>query len=283
MISPRGGGRSERRADGSCDMPAGTLRSRPSARKGYATPAEDKRMIRAVLFDLGDTLVHQETSQLREYVDAGTRTVYERLLELGFDRPEYTVYLRKIKRRFVRAVAWSRITRREAQLVEAFRSCHAAMGMEVDREQMTDLVLRCIAPLRQFFMVDGDAVPVVAELSRSGYKLGLVSNTLFPGFAIDDVLQYDGLLEWLPVRVYSSDVRYMKPHRRIFEEALGRLGVASHEAVFVGDRIDKDVKGASRVGMRTVLLARNGQVPRSSVRPDHIVRRLSEVPAVLKS
>ena len=239
-------------------------------------------MIRAVLFDLGDTLVHLETSQLREFVRAGTRPAYDRLREWGFDPPEYNAYMRKIKRRFVCGVIWSRIVRREVQLVDAFRKCHLAMGMKLNGEQMTDLAFRCTATLRQFFKVDIDALPVLAELRGLGLKLGLVSNTLFPGFAVDDVLRYDGLLEWFPVRLYSSEVRYMKPHRRIFEKALEGLGVAGHEAVFVGDRLDNDVKGASRVGMKTVLFARNGRVPRGFVRPDHIVRRLSEVPRLLQ-
>jgi FMN phosphatase YigB (HAD superfamily) len=123
----------------------------------------------------------------------------------------------------------------------------------------------------------------MSELCGAGYKLGLVSNTLFPGFAIDDMLRFAGLLDWLPVRLYSSEVRYMKPHRWIFERALDELGVAGHEAIFVGDRMDNDVKGASRVGMKTVLVAKNGLVPRGSVRPDHIIRRLSEVPQILRS
>ena len=240
-------------------------------------------MIRAVLFDLGDTLVHLETSRFREFVSAGSQPAYDRLREWGYQPPAYKVYMRKIKRRFVRALIWSRIVRREVQLVDAFWKCHLAMGMELTGEQMTDLGLRCTEPLREFFKIDADALAVMAELHGLGLKLGLVSNTLFPGFAVDDVLRFNGLLEWFPVRLYSSEVRYMKPHRRIFEKALKGLGVAGNEAIFVGDRLDNDVKGASRVGMKTVLFARNGRVPRGSTRPDHIVRRLSEVPRLLQS
>ena len=51
--------------------------------------------------------------------------------------------------------------------------------------------------------------------------------------------------------------------------------------VFVGDKISKDVFGASRVGMHTVLLKPDGSAPRGRVRPDRVIRSLSELPSIL--
>ena len=240
-------------------------------------------MIDAILFDLGDTLLHFETERARHFLESATRPAYDRLIEWGFRPPDYRVYLRAVKRRFLRAYLWSRVIRREAQLVEAFHRLHHRMGIDLDDAQMTDLAMRCVPPLRQFFVVDGEARPVMAQLQAAGFKLGLVSNTLFPGFAVDDVLRHEKLLERFPVRVYSSDVGYMKPHRRIFEAAIEQMGVPAEQTVFVGDRVDKDVRGAARLGMKTILMVRNGRVPRGRVRPDHIVRALSEVPTVLRT
>ena len=240
------------------------------------------RMIDAVLFDLGDTLLHFETDQARRFLESATRPAYDRLVELGFRLPDYKVYFRAIKRRFLRAYLWSRLIRREAQLVDAFHRLHHRMGIDIDDAQMTDLAMRCVPPFRRFFAVDGEARPVMAQLQAAGFKLGLVSNTLFPGFAVDDVLRHEKLLECFPVRVYSSDVGYMKPHRRIFETALDQLGVAAERTVFVGDHVDNDVRGAARLGMKTILLVRNGQTPRGRACPDHVVRTLSEVPAAVQ-
>jgi len=238
-------------------------------------------MIDAVLFDLGDTLLHFETAQARQYLESATRPAYDHLVEIGFRLPDYKVYFRAIKRRFLYAYVWSRLTRREVQLFNAFHRLHHRMGIDLDDAQMTDLTMRCVRPLERFFAVDGEARPVIAQLQAAGLKLGLVSNTLFPGFAVDDVLRQEKLLEPFPVRVYSSDVGYMKPHRRIFEAALVQLGVAAERTVFVGDRVDKDVRGAARLGMKTILMVKNGHTPRGRTRPDHVVRALSEVPAAL--
>ena len=52
--------------------------------------------------------------------------------------------------------------------------------------------------------------------------------------------------------VLSSEVGKRKPHAAIFERALEEVAVEPGDALFVGDRIDADVLGASRVGMTTV-------------------------------
>ena len=43
-----------------------------------------------------------------------------------------------------------------------------------------------------------------------------------------------------------------KPHPAIFERALEALGVAPENALFVGDRLFEDVRGAAELGMTTM-------------------------------
>jgi putative hydrolase of the HAD superfamily len=56
----------------------------------------------------------------------------------------------------------------------------------------------------------------------------------------------------LDVVVFSSEVGVRKPRPEIFHAALERLGVTPDRALFVGDRLNADVRGAHDVGMRTV-------------------------------
>jgi putative hydrolase of the HAD superfamily len=237
-------------------------------------------MFEAVLFDLGDTLVHFETWRPARFLKAGTQPAYDRLCELGFSPPAFAVYSRAIRRSFIRSFIWSRLRRREVRLADIFHRRHLAMGLPVDREHMTDLIERCISPFRKLFEADPEAIPMLRELQQAGLKLGIVSNTMFPSYAIDDVLLHDGLLEWFPVRVYSSDVGYMKPDRRIFDIAVQRMRIQPSRTLFVGDRVSKDVRGAARVGMKTALVCRNGRSGGGRPRPDYLIRRLAELPAI---
>ncbi len=90
------------------------------------------------------------------------------------------------------------------------------------------------------------------SLRARGLKLGLVSNTIVPGWLLEPVLQRQGLRERLDAIVLSSEVGKRKPHPLIFRLALDELGVPAERALFVGDRLVADVRGAAAAGMVTV-------------------------------
>jgi putative hydrolase of the HAD superfamily len=241
-------------------------------------------MIEAVLFDLGDTLAHFTTPDLGDVLRRASRSAHQQLIAQGHSMPGFEAYFRAIKRRIGLARLWSRIIRREVQLPQILQRCHRRFGVKLEDGHVVDLALRCISPVVcRYLVLDRDANEVIAALHAAGLKLGLVSNTILPGFTIDDYLRQQGLIDYLPVRIYSSDVRHMKPQRTIFDIALKDLGVTAEKTLFIGDRSDKDVAGASRVGMRTALLVHDGRPPRGRVRPDHVIRRLSEVESILQT
>lgn len=241
---------------------------------------EASTAIKAVLFDLGDTIIHFATWKARPYLVAGTRPAHQRLIEMGFNPPPYHKYARRLGATLLRSILWSRITRREAQLLIAFHKCHARMGIDLTQEQMRELAAFSIAPVCELISVDPEARPVLSELRKRGLKLGIVSNTVFPAFAIDNFLHEEGLLEFFPTRIYSSDVRYMKPQPGIFKAALDELRADANSTLYVGDRLEKDVRGAKRVGMPSVLLLHRRR-RRLRPKPDYVIRALAELLEIL--
>lgn len=69
----------------------------------------------------------------------------------------------------------------------------------------------------------------------------------------------------------SDEVGVAKPHPTIFRTALEKAGVGPEEAVHVGDSPERDVAGARALGIRTVLLARDGP---GDAEADHVVPTL---------
>ena len=104
----------------------------------------------------------------------------------------------------------------------------------------------------------------------SGLKLGLVSNAFDPGWLLHRDLEQMGLAERLDFSVFSSEVGMRKPHPAIFERALEALEVEPENALFVGDRLFEDVRGAAELGMTTVqaLWFRADEHP-DGAEPDH--------------
>lgn len=122
-----------------------------------------------------------------------------------------------------------------------------------------------------FFLYE-DALPVLERLRRLGLRIGLVSNGQrdLEEFALHHALDVD-------VAVGSKTHGYVKPHRSIFETALDLLGVAPGEAAMVGDSLADDIAGARALGMRAILVDREGRHP---VGPD-VVPTLLALPVAL--
>jgi len=240
-------------------------------------------MMQAILFDLGDTLIHFETADHKRLLDATARPVYDELCGMGYQPPAYEAYSRVMKWQFLRAYFWSRVRRREVRAIPTVSHAHKSMRMYLNDEENARISSRAIPAVRQFFTKDAHANEIVAELAGEGYKLGIISNTVLPGESIDGYLDQEGLLSYFPVRVYSSEVGYMKPDRRIFRIALNEMNVAPSDAVFIGDRLDNDVGGASRLGMKTILVVHGEEKRRRwARRPDHVVYTLSDIPAIVR-
>jgi putative hydrolase of the HAD superfamily len=90
-------------------------------------------------------------------------------------------------------------------------------------------------------------------------------------------IRHFGLDAYFDDYIFSTDVGLRKPHPKIFKIALSNLGVDAAEAMYVGNSIVQDIKGAKGVGMKAVL-KRSGYCPyEDGVTPDHTVTALSEV------
>jgi putative hydrolase of the HAD superfamily len=126
-----------------------------------------------------------------------------------------------------------------------------------------------------------DALPVLAECKAMGLKIGLLSNTHWPGEFHDALLERDGLLEFFDACVYTCELSHMKPHPVAFDSVLQALGVPASSTVFVGDRLHDDIFGAQQSGMRAVYAA-HGMRDDFDVKPDAVIHSLSELIPVLE-
>ncbi len=209
---------------------------------------------RAVLFDLGNTLVgyyrardfapilHKSIVGVSECLSERTGTAidsdgaYLHALDLNAEDPEF------------------RVRPLEGRLVEIFRDV---------RFTQTTLDEACSVFLRPIFdcaVLDPDALRTLAAIRERGLRLGIVSNTPW-GSSADPwrrELRRHGLDAAVDTAVFCVDVGWRKPAPQIFERALTLLGVEARETIFVGDDPRWDIAGARRSGLRPVLLDPDG-------------------------
>lgn len=130
----------------------------------------------------------------------------------------------------------------------------------------------------QHFEIYDDVAPVLTELARRGYVLGVISNSHRSLDAFTDHFKLNGLIA---TTISSAQHGFMKPHRSIFDAALQQAGVTASAAVMVGDSLRADIEGARAAGLRGILLRRSGERP-ASLPPDvALITTLHELTDVL--
>lgn len=236
----------------------------------------------AILFDLGDTLIHFGDVDKRALFEQGAWHTYQIWAARQKRMPDYRRYYRH--QWF--AVRWayfkSLVLRRELDAMRLIRRACDNLRLMAPEAFFRELAWQWYRPLAEVATVEPDTADVLQSLSEAGYDLAIVSNTFVPGFVIDRHLEQLDLIRFFPVRVYSCDVRYRKPDPRIFQIALERLGAAAAESVYIGDLPQADIAGASRAGLRAIW-KKNGQQIASEERPDAaaVIGRLNELPPLI--
>lgn len=126
-----------------------------------------------------------------------------------------------------------------------------------------------------------DVVETLRALARR-FRLACITNHFS---WVRDRAGAAGFGEYVDVWAISAEVGAEKPDERIFKFALQRAGVRAENVVMVGDRLDRDLVPAKRLGMRTVWMLRNeapdDPTPEQLAVPDAAIRSLSDLPGVL--
>lgn len=91
------------------------------------------------------------------------------------------------------------------------------------------------------------------RLAERGVRRALVCDTGFtPGRVVRELLDREGLLDWLEVLVFSDEAGMPKPHAPVFRAALDGLASTAERTVHVGDLLRTDIAGARELGMGTI-------------------------------
>ncbi|MHB1830390.1 MAG: HAD family hydrolase [Candidatus Micrarchaeaceae archaeon] len=121
--------------------------------------------------------------------------------------------------------------------------------------------------------VRGESKAVIEELRNRGYAIGLVSNTKADN--VKRLMRKSGISQHMGTQIYSHDVGYRKPGKEIFDIALKDIAARADESAYIGDQIEKDIKGAALAGFAVKILISNAQVTNPLI--DHRIASLTEL------
>jgi putative hydrolase of the HAD superfamily len=205
--------------------------------------------IKAVLFDLGNTLIRIWTPE---------KTYKNILCSVGIDRSTGAIKeaLEKVEKEFIEfnyrsgygKVSYTKYWNRwDANVLRH-------LGIPQNQISAKEILARwwkyadCVAY--------PDAKESLERLRQIGVRVGLVSNAYEED--IDAILEKAGLEKRLfDIVVGVNTIKKEKPQPGIFRHAIGKLGVEPEQTLFVGDHVDNDYKGAKAVGMHPLLIERD--------------------------
>ena len=241
----------------------------------------DKK-IKAVLFDLGETLLNFGKVNTTRVFQQGARLSYDFLKSVGQPVGNFTYYCwQNLINLHIRC--WlSNIIGRDFDALALFKKIGTRKGIKLDEQQWQHLAWLWYEPLYKASKAEPKAKETLTALKDSGLKLGIVSNTFVHGSSLEKHLEQLNILNFFPVRLYSYEFGFRKPDTRIFKIAAERIGKTLENIMFVGDRIDIDVKPAAKIGMQAVLKTAYTNIGKKVPKGVWKINQISELPALIE-
>src|SRR5436190_3211811 len=149
--------------------------------------------------------------------------------------------------------------------------------LALDKPGLRDRLMNLYLTLEPFPEVG----EVLERLKASGLRTAILSNG--SPMMLDAVVRASGLGTLIDAVLSVETVGVYKPHPRVYQLAVDRLGVPAAAIAFQSSNA-WDAYAASAFGMQVVWCNRYGQRPeRLPGQPDRTVQSLSELPALLRT
>jgi HAD superfamily hydrolase (TIGR01662 family) len=231
-------------------------------------------LIRAVLVDLGDTLVHLDRPSGDVFRD-DLESLYAFLKSAGLNS-EFQEFSKVFIREYERASALSQFYKVEVPMHDIISRVLRKIKLKDPEGTLAhSAMIQFFRPELQSWQVYPDTVKILSGLRTHGFKVGLVSNTK-SDWAVRAILEKLSLTKFFDTVVTSAALHVRKPRFDIFSQALEALDVKSTETVFVGDSLQADILGAKTAGIRAIHVSRRPLEHQPYVAPNATVSSLSE-------
>ncbi|MEK7702086.1 MAG: HAD family hydrolase [candidate division NC10 bacterium] len=232
--------------------------------------------MKALLLDLDDTLLDYSGG-----VDQSWEAAVVACSTPGVDAPKLVAAVAETRRWF-----WDdpeRHRRERVNMLAAWQHIveFALERLGVEADGLAPAIARDYAARRRAVMrLFPDTLESLERFRDEGVSLALVTN----GDASQQRFKIEryGLARFFSAILIEGEFGTGKPDETVYRHVLGALGAEPEEAWMAGAHLEFAVEAPQRLGLRGVWVDRQGRgLPTdSAVRPDRIVRSLTELAAV---
>ena len=231
--------------------------------------------IKALLFDLGGTLVHRNVD---DHIadEVAVKDIVDYMDSNGYSVDQES-FLEKY---------WSHYRRlneyRENFMIEIPMSVWLSellydfCGENLDFKLLSKAEKTIVDARVDSAILLPKTIEVLEKLS-SQYSLGIITNTS-SGQVADRVLVNLKLNRFFDYVIASSEIGVRKPYPGIFFYIVRKMFIRPEEAIFIGDSIKHDIVGSNLVNMKSCLIGQKGlELSNISHKPDFSIMNLNEL------
>jgi len=248
------------------------------AKKIEETLKKHKPRIKAVFFDIGNTLVTSD-----DFMQNKALGVNQELLKsIG-----HNFSTKELKEAHRKAVEYTTIKYRGSSKVHEkglFMSVMCKfLGLDIGREVINKLHEEFQKRRLESYKLRPHTKTILSFL-KNKYKLAIISNGSIDG--INRVIDMFDLRKYFDLIIISEEIGKEKSTTIPIKVALDKLGLKPDEVIMIGDRIDEDVLGAKKLGMISIHhnygLWKDVNYSGEDVKPDFIINKLSELRDIIE-
>lgn len=243
---------------------------------------DTRHEIKAVLFDLGETLLNFGKVKANRLFAQGARLSYDFLKSHGQPVANFKYYYWRNLIALRLRTLLSSITNKDFNSLALLRRIGTKKGIRLDGQQWRHFAWLWYEPLSKIATTEPTIKDTLTALKKLGLKLGIVSNTFVNDHSLEKHLNQISILDFFTVRVYSYKFDFRKPDVRIFKVAAERIGEMSENILYVGDLIERDIKPALKSGMQAALKAAYTNTSKKLPKGAWQITHLSELPSLIE-
>ena len=236
-------------------------------------------LLRAVVFDLGDTLVHLSRPWEDVFRD-NLEATHSYLAKMGL-KLDFQQFAETFMRQFNDASSKASLYKVEIPMQEIIAKTLRKAKLEVlGVDLVHDTMMEFYRPEIEAWQLYPDTLRTLEALREQDLKMGLISNAKSEWF-VEAILERFNIRQFFEAVITSAEMGLRKPRADIFMKALSSLNVKASEAVFVGDSLHADILGARAVGIQSIHLVRkpmeNCHVPERYVSAASLTEALDRI------
>lgn len=232
----------------------------------------DNDKIKAILFDIGDTLIDAskisnealyEASKIlkqKGYLDDINKFIstYKEV-----DNSIQSIHINHLYSDF-------KIINRVWKILFSKKN-YSAIGIFLDQYRSF---------IRKNIKVDRDLISFFENIKSKNIKLGIISDGTINEQL--ETLSLLGIIEFFDTIIISEEYGCEKPSSKLFQIALKKLEVRPENTIMIGDDIYRDISGAYKIGIKTVLFERYREFNITNITSDLRISNLIEIYAYLE-